>query len=70
MAPSTQKAFILDGNFSLGTVPGPIQGPGEIQVKIKSVAQPIVDYLSALNDLLGGTIVPGQLENDFGGFQQ
>ena len=47
MAPSTQKAFILDeklGNFKLGTVPVSKPGPGEILVKIKTVALNPADW--------------------------
>ena len=40
------------------------------RVWVLNSKQPIVDYVSALNDLLGGMIVPGQFENDYGGFQQ
>jgi NADPH:quinone reductase-like Zn-dependent oxidoreductase len=48
MAPSTQKAFILDaklGNYSLGTVPVPKPGPGEIIIKIKTAALNPVDWM-------------------------
>ena len=41
MAPSTQKAFILNakhGDFNVGTASVPKPGPGEILVKIKTVA--------------------------------
>jgi NADPH:quinone reductase-like Zn-dependent oxidoreductase len=47
MAPSTQKAFILDAklrNYSLGTAPVPQPGPGEILIKIKTVALNPVDW--------------------------
>ena len=47
MAPSTQKAFILDakqGNFNVGTVPVPKPGPGEILVKIKTAALNPADW--------------------------
>ena len=47
MAPSTQKALILNakqGNFNLGTAPVPKPGPGEILIKIKTVALNPVDW--------------------------
>ena len=48
MAPTTQKAFILDaklGNYNLGTVPVPKPGSGEILIKTKSVALNPVDWM-------------------------
>ena len=48
MAPTTQKAFIIDaklGNYNLGTVPIPKPVSGEILIKIKTVALNPVDWM-------------------------
>ena len=47
MAPLTQKALILDakfGNYSVGTVPVPKPGSGEILIKVKSAALNPADW--------------------------
>ena len=47
MAPSTQKALVLEtkfGKFNLRTTPVPKPGPGEILIKIKSTALNPVDW--------------------------
>ena len=47
MAPSTQKALLLNakyGKFNVGTAPVPKPGPGEILIKIKGVALNPVDW--------------------------
>ena len=47
MAPSTQKALVLEtkfGKFNLHMTPVPKPGPGEILIKIKSTALNPVDW--------------------------
>jgi NADPH:quinone reductase-like Zn-dependent oxidoreductase len=47
MAPSTQKALLLDakfGNFAVDTIPVPKPGPGEILVKVKAAALNPADW--------------------------
>ena len=47
MAPSSQKALLLDakfGKFVVGTIPVPKPGPGEILVKIQAAALNPVDW--------------------------
>ena len=47
MAPSTQKALLLDaecGNFAVDTITVPKPGPGEILVKVRAVALNPADW--------------------------
>jgi len=47
MAPSTQKALLLDqkfGKFVVDTIPVPKPGPGEILIKVKAAALNPVDW--------------------------
>ena len=47
MAPSTQKALVLDakfGNFTVDTIPVSNPGPGDILVKVKAVALNPADW--------------------------
>ena len=47
MAPSTQKALLLDsklGNFTVESIPVPKPGPGEILVKVKAAALNPADW--------------------------
>ena len=47
MAPSTQKALLLDakfGKFDVDTIPVPKPGPGEVLVKIQAVALNPADW--------------------------
>ena len=71
MAPSTQKALLLDakaGNFAVDTIPVPKPGPGEILVKVRAAALNPADwkahegFLSLTFPAILGADVSGDVE--------